>query len=175
MPAIQVHEDIQTCGSALINACGLKPGEESFVGLYANNCPQWTVVDLACAGYNLVSATMWVLGVGAVLVDANSRSNRYPTFDDEAISYIVKLCGIPVVFVQRGNVPRLFKIGPNLPSLSHVIIIDDAVNGGDRQQAGQLGWNIMDWDEFMSKGTPRVPLCPPKDPKALYSLCFTVG
>lgn len=36
----QVHEDLQICGSALVNACGLKPGEESFVGLYANNCPQ---------------------------------------------------------------------------------------------------------------------------------------
>lgn len=126
------------------------------VGLYANNCPQWTTIDLACAGYDMVTATM------------------YPTFEDKAIEYIVTLCEIPVVFAQRANVPRLFKIGSNLPSLKHVIVMDDVVSGADREQAGSLGWNIMGWEEFMSHGAPRVPLCPPKDPKALYSLCFTV-
>lgn len=118
---------------------------------------QWTIVDLACAGYSMITATM------------------YPTFDDEAITHIVKLCGIPVVFVQRANVARLFAVGPQLPSMRHVIVLDDAISGDDREKAGQLGWNIMNWEEFMSHGQARVPLCPPKDPKAMYSICFTSG
>jgi hypothetical protein len=57
-----------------------------------------------------------------------------------------------------------------------VIILDDEINSQDRSAASSLGWNLMNWDEFMAKGAQsRVPLCPPKDPKAMYSLCFTSG
>jgi hypothetical protein len=78
--------------------------------------------------------------------------------------------------VQRANVARLVKIAPELSSLKHVIILDDEINGQDRSAASSLGWNLMSWDEFMAKGQQsRVPLCPPKDPRAMYSLCFTSG
>lgn len=54
----QVHEDLLDVGSALLNVCGLRPNEENMVGLYANNCVEWTVVDFASAAYGLVSVTM---------------------------------------------------------------------------------------------------------------------
>ena len=72
----EVYKKSQEVGSALLKVLGLKPGNETNVGIYAKNCPEWFIACLANVRYSMVTVPL------------------YDTLGAEAASYIVQQADI---------------------------------------------------------------------------------
>lgn len=93
--------------AAHLVSLGVKPGDR--VALFANNCPQWSVVDLAC------------LAIRAVTVPI------YATSTVDQVRHILSDSGSSVVFADaESELARVAEARPDLPSLAHVISLKPA-------------------------------------------------
>ncbi|MDF1487386.1 AMP-dependent synthetase/ligase [Tessaracoccus caeni] len=83
---------------------GLEPGDR--IGLFANNCPEWSEIDLAAATVRVVPVPL------------------YATSTPEQIEHIVNDSGLRVMFVgSRSEAERVYEARPNMPGLEVVVIM----------------------------------------------------
>ncbi|VDD94385.1 unnamed protein product, partial [Enterobius vermicularis] len=99
---LYLHQ-FQTCKLTKLSFTSL--GNESFVGIYAKNCPEWFLTAFGCIQQSIVIVPL------------------YDTLDANAASYIVNQTQMQVVVVDSTD-----KIGKLLtnkicPSLRHIIVI----------------------------------------------------
>jgi long-chain acyl-CoA synthetase len=89
---------------------GLRPGER--VALWAENCPEWHVVDFACH----------LLGAVSVPI--------YPTLSPQAVAYILKNCGASWVFYSDAEKAAAFaQIGASLSRSVRTVALDHEARG----------------------------------------------
>ena len=106
----ELVDRVQRLAHAL-QALGVHRGER--IALMADNGPHWPLVDFA------------TLGMGGVLVPV------YPTLLAEGAAYIVHDSGSKVLFVQgRERLDGLLALRGDMPSLEHVVFIDDGADPG---------------------------------------------
>lgn len=95
--------DARTIAAHLVSL-GVGPGDR--VALFANNCPEWSVVDLAC------------LAIRAVTVPI------YATSTVDQVRHILADSGASVVVVDGAReLARVTEAQPDLPELKHVIAL----------------------------------------------------
>ncbi|HVS15011.1 MAG TPA: long-chain fatty acid--CoA ligase [Thermoanaerobaculia bacterium] len=89
---------------------GLRPGER--VALWAENCPEWHVVDFACH----------LLGAVSVPI--------YPTLSPQAVAYILKNCGASWVFYSDAEkAAGLAEIAASLSRSVRTVALDHEARG----------------------------------------------
>lgn len=76
-----VYKKSREIGSALINFLGQKPGNSTHIGIYAKNCPEWSITSLGCVRYSMVTVPL------------------YDTLGSDAVNYIVNQIEIEYVFL----------------------------------------------------------------------------
>ncbi|BFZ61023.1 medium-chain fatty acid-CoA ligase faa2 [Saitoella coloradoensis] len=99
---VKLHDDI------------VKPSKQSqyTVGLYSNNRPEWTITDLACQAWSLISVAL------------------YDTFGADASTFIINHSEMSTIVASIDHIPQLLEISERCPGLK-VIISMDPLNEGE--------------------------------------------
>jgi long-chain acyl-CoA synthetase len=154
----EVDERATAVGSALVQHCKLTPKKENMVGIFAANSLEFSLFDLACAMYSLVSVPL------------------YETFDNDALSYIVSVTEMRAIATAAKNLPRVFDILPKCKALKFIIVIDSTKIPAEFSERGsKAGVQLMPLKEFEAIGSSKKADHVPPSPEELATLCFTSG
>uniref|UniRef100_A0A5F8HLF8 Long-chain-fatty-acid--CoA ligase n=1 Tax=Monodelphis domestica TaxID=13616 RepID=A0A5F8HLF8_MONDO len=154
----QVSDRAEYLGSCLLYK-GHKPSPNQFIGIFAQNRPEWIITELACYTYSMVAVPL------------------YDTLGSEAIVYILNKADIATVVcdtpqkatVLLDNVEKRLTLGLKM------IILMDPFEDSLKERGEKLGIEILSlYDaEALGKENFRKPV-PPK-PEDLSIVCFTSG
>uniref|UniRef100_A0A0N5APK7 Long-chain-fatty-acid--CoA ligase n=1 Tax=Syphacia muris TaxID=451379 RepID=A0A0N5APK7_9BILA len=152
---MEVYQLARNFGSALIKFCGVKNDRESFVGLYAKNCPEWFITSLACIQQSIVIAPL------------------YDTLDANAASYIVNQTEMSVVIVDSAEKIKKLLDNKVCPSIRFIVVIEDI--DFTEYQAIDPDVVVISYADMLKKGEANlVPMTLPK-PDDHYIICYTSG
>jgi len=121
----ELWTQIQSAAHAL-QEIGVRP--TSKVAILANNCPQWTVSDLA------------IMACGAVTVPI------YPTVTPQQVAYILQNADVEVILVENDELAEKVRQAleePGTEQLHTVVVI---------RTTSRLGAGQMHWQEFLLRG-----------------------
>ncbi|XP_071384615.1 long-chain-fatty-acid--CoA ligase 1-like isoform X2 [Centroberyx affinis] len=151
MPYKQVLERAENLGSAFLHK-GHSKTTDPHIGIFSQNRPEWTISELACYTYSLVSVPL------------------YDTLGTEAISYIIdKVCDVAV----KANLV-LDCVENRQHSVKTIVLMEtpsaDLVNRGR-----QAGIHILSLEEMeaIGKANHQQPVAP--RPEDMAVICFTSG
>ncbi|KAM6185556.1 long-chain-fatty-acid--CoA ligase 5 [Rhynchocyon petersi] len=154
----QVSDRAEYLGSCLLHK-GYRPSPDQFVGIFAQNRPEWIISELACYTYSMVAVPL------------------YDTLGAEAIIYIVNKADIATVICdtpQKASV-LLGNIEKGLTPVLKTIILMDPFDDELKERGEKIGIEILSLcdAENIGKENFRKPV-PPK-PEDLSIICFTSG
>ncbi|KAF6763801.1 long-chain-fatty-acid-CoA ligase [Ephemerocybe angulata] len=148
-------------------------GELETVGIWAQNRPEWQLVDLACQSYNKVSVSL------------------YDTLGKDSVGTI-NHSNLSVVLTSADHVSTLLKLAPKIPSLKLIVSFDelpDQANTAFKEWAQTQGIQFQTLQECRSIKQLDIPhtdhcavetfgkanLFPsiPATPNAVASICYT--
>ncbi|XP_025974009.2 long-chain-fatty-acid--CoA ligase 6 isoform X1 [Dromaius novaehollandiae] len=154
----EVSERAEALGSGLLQQ-GCKPSTEQFIGVFAQNRPEWIISELACYTYSMVVVPL------------------YDTLGPGAIRYIVNTADISTVICDKPEKARVLLDHVErreTPGLSSIILMDP-FEKDLRERGARCGVRIqaMRDVEECGRGSRHVPV-PPR-PEDLSIVCFTSG
>uniref|UniRef100_A0A8C5AVE9 Arachidonate--CoA ligase n=1 Tax=Gadus morhua TaxID=8049 RepID=A0A8C5AVE9_GADMO len=140
-------------GSGLLHQ-GCQPNPDQFIGVFAQNRPEWIISELACYTYSMVVVPL------------------YDTLGPDAIRFIINTADISTVICDKedkakvllGNVERR-----ETPALRRIIIMDTFDATSLLEQAQGCGVTI----QAMAENDTASPQ--PPAPEDLSIVCFTSG
>ncbi|KAF5315901.1 hypothetical protein D9611_005031 [Ephemerocybe angulata] len=135
-------------------------GELETVGIWAQNRPEWQLVDLACQSYNKVSVSL------------------YDTLGKDSVEYIINHSNLSVVLTSADHVSTLLKLAPKIPSLKLIVSFDelpDQANTAFKEWAQTQGIQFQTLQEFETFGKANLFPSIPATPNAVASICYTSG
>eukprot|EP00002_Diphylleia_rotans_P018761 TRINITY_DN362_c0_g3_i3.p1 TRINITY_DN362_c0_g3~~TRINITY_DN362_c0_g3_i3.p1 ORF type:complete len:674 (-),score=143.08 TRINITY_DN362_c0_g3_i3:332-2353(-) len=144
---------VNSLGSGLLNL-GLTKGD--CVGLYSQNNSYWTISDLACASYSLVSVPL------------------YDTLGASTVSFITQQSEIKLIICSKDKIKIVRDAAPSCPTLKFIILMDD-IDQADKDFFLTNNIQLLSFAEVESqgKGNPRDPIPPNADD--LFTICYTSG
>ncbi|VDM41154.1 unnamed protein product [Toxocara canis] len=138
---------------------GIAPGQETFIGIYAKNRPEWVISELAA--YN----------------NSNVVVSIYATLGPDARNFILNQANIEVVVCDdEQKVNELIDDKSKCASLKHIIMIE-ALNEHLKEKAADMGIFVYQFSEVQQMGRhlePKPQLLVPK-PEDLCTICYTSG
>uniref|UniRef100_A0A8C5JYP5 Long-chain-fatty-acid--CoA ligase n=1 Tax=Jaculus jaculus TaxID=51337 RepID=A0A8C5JYP5_JACJA len=153
-----VSDRAEYLGSCLLHK-GYKPSPDQFVGIFAQNRPEWVISELACYTYSMVAVPL------------------YDTLGTEAIIHIVNKADIPTVIcdvpqkasmlidnVEKGYTPGL-----------KMVILMDPFDDELKQRGDKCGVEILSLFEAENLGKENFKKPVPPNPEDLSIICFTSG
>uniref|UniRef100_A0AAZ3PVT8 Arachidonate--CoA ligase n=1 Tax=Oncorhynchus tshawytscha TaxID=74940 RepID=A0AAZ3PVT8_ONCTS len=148
-------------GSGLIHR-GLKPTPDTFIGIFAQNRPEWIISELACYTYSMVAVPL------------------YDTLGHEALEFIIKKADISTVLCDKQNKAETLLENcekGETPQLKTIILMD-AFDTELTARGAKCGVDILSLKEVEVLNTTInvcfcFPLQPPK-PEDLSIICFTM-
>ncbi|KAM5173665.1 long-chain-fatty-acid--CoA ligase 1 isoform 2-T5 [Callospermophilus lateralis] len=154
----QVAEMSECIGSALIHK-GFKPSPDQFIGIFAQNRPEWVIIEQGCFTYSMVVVPL------------------YDTLGSEAITYIVNKAELSLVFADKPDKAKLLLEGVEnklTPGLKIIVLMDtfgsDLVERGKKCGVEVISMKAM---EDLGRANKRKPK--PPAPEDLAVICFTSG
>ncbi|XP_029441498.1 long-chain-fatty-acid--CoA ligase 1 isoform X2 [Rhinatrema bivittatum] len=154
----EVADRAQYIGSALLQQ-GLDPSPDQFIGIFAQNRPEWVITELGCYTYSMVTVPL------------------YDTLGTEAIVYVINKADLSVVFcdtVEKTDILLNSVENGEIKNL-HTIIIIDPFQPDLVEKGKNCGVTIFSLKEIEALG--KANLQDPKPPKSedLSVICFTSG
>ncbi|XP_020022608.1 long-chain-fatty-acid--CoA ligase 5 [Castor canadensis] len=154
----QVSDRAEYLGSCLLHK-GYKPSPDQFVGIFAQNRPEWVISELACYTYSMVAVPL------------------YDTLGAEAIIYIVNKADIPAVICdtfQKASV-LIENVEKGLTPGLKMVILMDPFDDDLKQRGEKCGVEVLSLvdAETLGKENFRKPV--PPNPEDLSIICFTSG
>lgn len=153
----EVKERAENLGSAFLHK-GHSKTTNSHIGIFSQNRPEWTISELACYTYSLVSVPL------------------YDTLGTEAIAYIIDQASISTIVcdvIEKANLV-LACVKDREHSVKIIVLMEspsaELVNRG--QQAGIHILSLQEM-EAIGKANHRLPV-PPR-PEDMAVICFTSG
>uniref|UniRef100_A0A671N0M1 Arachidonate--CoA ligase n=1 Tax=Sinocyclocheilus anshuiensis TaxID=1608454 RepID=A0A671N0M1_9TELE len=104
----EVADRAEFAGSALLHRCHSQTGDK-YIGIFAQNRPEWTISELACYTYSLVAVPL------------------YDTLGTEAISYIIDKATISTVICDIADKARLILdcVSGRKHSITTIVIMEN--------------------------------------------------
>ncbi|XP_043958264.1 long-chain-fatty-acid--CoA ligase 5 [Gambusia affinis] len=154
----QVSDRAQYLGSGLLHK-GLKPNSETFIGIFAQNRPEWIIGEMACYTYSMVAVPL------------------YDTLGPEALVFIINQAGISTVLCdnqKKAEVLLLNHEKGQTPVLKTVALMD-SFSPELIERGRKCGVNIVSMEdlEALGKNNLQKPVLP--KPEDLSIVCFTSG
>ncbi|XP_073699397.1 long-chain-fatty-acid--CoA ligase 1a isoform X2 [Garra rufa] len=153
----EVADRAEFAGSALLHR-GHSQTRDKYIGIFAQNRPEWTISELACYTYSLVAVPL------------------YDTLGTEAISYIIDKATISTVICDMADKARLILdcVSGRKHSITTIVIIE-SFDSELTAQAQQKGIEVLSLKELeaIGKANHKTPI-PPR-PEDLALICFTSG
>ncbi|XP_029106783.1 long-chain-fatty-acid--CoA ligase 6 isoform X2 [Scleropages formosus] len=145
-------------GSGLLHL-GCRPAPDQFIGVFAQNRPEWIIAELACYTYSMVVVPL------------------YDTLGQDAIRYIINTAEISIVICDKpekaqvllGNVER-----QETPGLKKVILMDP-FEPLLLERGAKCGVHIQSMKEVEALGREHHRKAMPPQPDDLSIVCFTSG
>uniref|UniRef100_A0A8C1QG12 Arachidonate--CoA ligase n=1 Tax=Cyprinus carpio TaxID=7962 RepID=A0A8C1QG12_CYPCA len=149
----EVAERAQVLGSGLL-AKGCKPNPQQYVGIFAQNRPEWVITELACYTFSMALVPL------------------YDTLGLEAMVHILKLAEISMVVCDKEDkAESLLKIKEKgvTPALSCLVLFNP-FSAALLERGRKCGVEILQLSQIMVRSN----INPPK-PQDLAVVCFTSG
>ncbi|ANB14573.1 medium-chain fatty acid-CoA ligase FAA2 [Sugiyamaella lignohabitans] len=156
---------------AVRKATGFDPADKKYiVSVYAPNCVNWILTDLACQTQSLPTVCL------------------YDTLGPHTSEYILNLCESPIVVCSLANVPRILSLKHKLPHVK-VIVSTNSFESvpGQFEPAGQSKKELLNvWandqgvalyslNEIEALGADFPIADRPPKPEDIYAINFTSG
>ncbi|XP_011357600.1 long-chain-fatty-acid--CoA ligase 5 isoform X1 [Pteropus vampyrus] len=154
----QVSHRAEYLGSCLLHK-GYKPSPDQFVGIFAQNRPEWIISELACYTYSMVPVPL------------------YETLGVEAVVYIINKADITMVIcdtVQKALV-LIGNVEKGLISGLKIIILMNSFEDDLKQRGEKSGIEILSFSEAENIGRENFRKPVPPTPEDLSIICFTSG
>jgi len=151
-----VADKIKRMGSGLI-ASGFKPGQDTFIGIFAQNSVPWHCTMQMCNHYSMILVPL------------------YDTLGEQAVQYILSQTKLRVVFTDSKRLDPLLKFITTDSNVSLIILTDGSPSSDQEAAASGVGIDIKSLAEIESLGekTPQDFLPPAASDTAL--ICYTSG
>ncbi|XP_010021216.1 PREDICTED: long-chain-fatty-acid--CoA ligase 6 isoform X3 [Nestor notabilis] len=154
----EVAERAEALGSGLIQQ-GCKPCTKQFIGVFAQNRPEWIISELACYTYSMVVVPL------------------YDTLGPGAIRYIVNTADISTVICDKPEKARTLLDHVErreTPGLSSIILMDP-FEKELTERGRRCGVRIQTMQEVEDCGRMSRHVPVPPRPEDLSIVCFTSG
>ncbi|KFP80666.1 PREDICTED: long-chain-fatty-acid--CoA ligase 5 [Acanthisitta chloris] len=154
----QVLDRAQYLGSGLLQK-GCQPSSNQFIGIFAQNRPEWIISEYACYTYSMVAVPL------------------YDTLGPEAIVYIVNKADISVVVCDTpGKAQVLLENSEQgkTPYLK-IIILMDLFDKELKERGAKVGIEVLSLQEVEELGRNNIRDPVPPKPEDLSVVCFTSG
>uniref|UniRef100_A0A8C0SEF2 Long-chain-fatty-acid--CoA ligase n=1 Tax=Canis lupus familiaris TaxID=9615 RepID=A0A8C0SEF2_CANLF len=153
-----VAEIAECVGSALIQK-GFKTAPDQFIGIFAQNRPEWVIIEQGCFAYSMVVVPL------------------YDTLGTEAITYIINKAELSLIFVDKPDKANLLLDGVEnklIPGLKIIVLMDSY--GIDLLERGKrCGVEIISMKAMEDLGRANRQRPKPPAPEDLAVICFTSG
>uniref|UniRef100_A0A671Y3H4 Arachidonate--CoA ligase n=1 Tax=Sparus aurata TaxID=8175 RepID=A0A671Y3H4_SPAAU len=146
----QVSDRAEHLGSGLLQK-GLKPNPDTFIGIFAQNRPEWIISELACYTYSMVAVPL------------------YDTLGPEALVFIIDQAEISTVLCDNQNKAETLlqtREKGQTPVLKTVVIMD-SFDSALVERGTKCGVDIVSMQD--------VEVLHPPKPDDLSIVCFTSG
>ncbi|KAM7381246.1 hypothetical protein PAMA_012206 [Pampus argenteus] len=154
----QVSDRAEHLGSGLLHK-GLRPHPDTFIGIFAQNRPEWIIGELACYTYSMVAVPL------------------YDTLGPEALVFIINQAEISTVLCDNQSKAEMLlhnREKGQTPVLKTIVVMDtfssDLVERGTKCDVDVVSMQDV---EALGKSNLQKPV-PPK-PEDLSIVCFTSG
>uniref|UniRef100_G3P9V0 Long-chain-fatty-acid--CoA ligase n=1 Tax=Gasterosteus aculeatus aculeatus TaxID=481459 RepID=G3P9V0_GASAC len=154
----EVFEQAQLLGSGLL-AKGCQPNSQQFVGIFAQNRPEWIISELACYTYSMAVVPL------------------YDTLGLEAMVHILNLAEISLVICDREEKAAALlenKERGVTPKLSCLVLFN-RFSDTFVQRAKNCEVEVLKLDQLMDLGRQKLKDPVPPQPQDLAVVCFTSG
>ncbi|XP_059681629.1 long-chain-fatty-acid--CoA ligase 6 isoform X6 [Gavia stellata] len=154
----EVAERAEALGSGLLQQ-GCKPSTKQFIGVFAQNRPEWIISELACYTYSMVVVPL------------------YDTLGPGAIRYIVNTADISTVICDKPEKARILLDHVErreTPGLSSIILMDP-FEKELTERGSRCGVRIQTMQEVEDCGRESRHVPVPPRPEDLSIVCFTSG
>ncbi|XP_029005125.1 long-chain-fatty-acid--CoA ligase 1a isoform X2 [Betta splendens] len=153
----EVSDRAEHIGSALLHRGHSHTGDK-FIGIFSQNRPEWTISELACYTYSLVTVPL------------------YDTLGTEAIAYILDKAAISTVICDAADKARLI-LGcvDGLGRTVKTIVLVEAFERDLVERGQECGVEILSLKDFEAVGKANLQKPVPPGPDDLALICFTSG
>ncbi|KAM6390657.1 long-chain-fatty-acid--CoA ligase 5 [Pluvialis apricaria] len=154
----QVLDRAQYLGSGLLQK-GCKPSSNQFIGIFAQNRPEWIISEYACYTYSMVAVPL------------------YDTLGPEAIVYIVNKADISIVICDKPDKAQILLENceqEKTPGLKTIILMD-FFDKELKDRGAKVGVEILALQEVEELGRNNIREPVPPKPEDLCIVCFTSG
>ncbi|XP_013156125.1 long-chain-fatty-acid--CoA ligase 5 [Falco biarmicus] len=154
----QVLDRAQYLGSGLLQK-GCKPSSNQFIGIFAQNRPEWIISEYACYTYSMVAVPL------------------YDTLGPEAIVYIVNKADINIVICDKPEKAQILLENceqEKTPYLKTIILMD-LFDKELKDRGAKVGIEILALQEVEELGRNNIREPVPPKPEDLCIVCFTSG
>ncbi|XP_073346379.1 long-chain-fatty-acid--CoA ligase 5 [Pagrus major] len=154
----QVSDRAEHLGSGLLHK-GLKPNPDTFIGIFAQNRPEWIIGELACYTYSMVAVPL------------------YDTLGPEALVFIIDQAEISTVLCDNQNKAETLlqtREKGQTPVLKTVIIMD-SFDSELVERGRKCGVDIVSMQDVEALGRNNLQKPIPPKPEDLSIVCFTSG
>nr|XP_061792403.1 long-chain-fatty-acid--CoA ligase 1-like isoform X7 [Nerophis lumbriciformis] len=153
----EVADRAENIGSALLHKGHSQSGDK-FIGIFAQNRPEWTISELACYTYSLVAVPL------------------YDTLGAEAISFIIDKATISTVIC---DVPQkaqmILDCFDKKPRRVKTIVLMEPFDGELVARGQTCGVQVLSLKEFEDLGKANYHDPMPPKPEDIALICFTSG
>ncbi|NXE38286.1 ACSL5 ligase, partial [Ptilorrhoa leucosticta] len=154
----QVSDRTKYLGSGLLQK-GCQPSSNQFIGIFAQNRPEWIISEYACYTYSMVAVPL------------------YDTLGPEAIVYIVNKADISVVICDTPAKAEVLLKNceeKKTPCLK-IIVLMDLFDKELKDRGAKVGIEILSLQEVEELGRNNIREPVPPKPDDLSVVCFTSG
>ncbi|GIX87467.1 hypothetical protein CDAR_30822 [Caerostris darwini] len=152
----EVLERSKNIASGLVHI-GMKPGQDSFIGIYSQNSVEWILTEHAC--YNQ----------SAVIVPL------YDTLGPNACSFIINQAEIKIVVCDKEEkVKSLLERKDDTPGLKNIVVINN-VTDKIKEFASEKGVQLNTLKEIEEMGRQNPAEVLPPKPTDIATVCYTSG
>uniref|UniRef100_A0A8C6EED6 Long-chain-fatty-acid--CoA ligase n=1 Tax=Moschus moschiferus TaxID=68415 RepID=A0A8C6EED6_MOSMO len=154
----QVSDRAEYLGSCLLHK-GYKPSQESFVGIFAQNRPEWVISEFACYTYSMVAVPL------------------YDTLGAEAVIYVVNKADIAVVICDTPQkaLVLISNVEKGLTPGLKLVILMDPFEDDLKKRGEKCGVEILSLFDAENLGKENFRKPVPPAPEDLSIICFTSG
>uniref|UniRef100_A0A3Q0SXS3 Long-chain-fatty-acid--CoA ligase n=1 Tax=Amphilophus citrinellus TaxID=61819 RepID=A0A3Q0SXS3_AMPCI len=153
----EVIEQAENLGSAFLHK-GSSKTADPYIGIFSQNRPEWTISELACYTYSLVSVPL------------------YDTLGTEAIAYIIDKASLSTIVCDVTDKVNLVLdcINDTKHSVKTIVLMESP--GASLIEKGQqAGIHILSLQEMIALGKANHQQPQPPQPEDMAVICFTSG
>ncbi|XP_075950207.1 long-chain-fatty-acid--CoA ligase 5 [Anarhichas minor] len=154
----QVSDRAEHLGSGLLHK-GLKPNSDTFIGIFAQNRPEWIIGELACYTYSMVAVPL------------------YDTLGPEALVFIIDQAEISTVLCdnQRKAETLLQTRETGQTPVLKTIVVMDPFDSELVERGTKCGVDVVLMRDMEALGQSNLEQPIPPKPEDLSIVCFTSG